>query len=401
MKLNNEINELEQTLKDNNDHSRAVIEKHMQEIQTLQEEKLSLLQSLNNETTKLGNVIKDLKAEIDTEKQSKSNMKDCYENHLMKLNEKVLKRNNELVEFQNNICEKSEIIESLQMQLKKEKEASNALGDYCNSLNNQKFVMEKDLKQQSQKINDLQKNLQIQMTTIEDCSTEISNLKASVSNLNENCKDLEATRDKLSAEVKYRDGKIEEAHKHIENIKEEYYSEKEKLILDLDERNEIVNSLQVQLKNEIDFKIELQNELSQLHTMKATLTENLEKLESELSQLKSEMENNEKTIDAMDIYIQEEKKCNNQANDKIQKLTKYITAKENDIIQQNNLLEGIKKSLQEETEKNYDLHEQVKSVCNDNVQLEKDVSVKCQEILELRNDAGELSKQLDMKEASK
>lgn len=407
-KLNNQINELEQILKENNDHSRTVIEKKMLEIQTLQEEKLSLIQSLNNKTTNLEKDIRDLKAEIDTEKQSKSNMKDSYENHLMKLNEKVLKKNNALVELQNNICEKSEMIESLQHQLKKEKGVAKTLGDYCNSLNNQKFAMINDLENKSHKINELQKNLQIRITNIEDLNIEISNLKTSVTSLNENCKELESLREKLVSEVNDRDAKIEEVLKDIEIIKEEYCKEKEKLILDLDERNETVNSLQVQLKDEIDFKIELQTELSQLNTLKATMTENFEKLETELTKLKTEIENNEKTIDAMDLYIQEMKKSNEKADEKVRQMTEDIAAKENDIKLLNNQLEVVNESLQEETKKKYDLlseleplHEQVKSLCNDNAQLQKDMTAKCQEILELRDDIEKLSQQLDDKELSK
>lgn len=147
-KLNNIVNELEQKIKDNSKHSSSVLQNKMQEIKTLQEEKLSLLQSLSDETTKSENIIKDLKAEIESEKTSKMKMREDYENLLMKMKEKVLNRNNELFELQNNVSEKSELIQQLNRQLRDEKEQSEKTINKHNKdielLNVQKSNIEKD-----------------------------------------------------------------------------------------------------------------------------------------------------------------------------------------------------------------------------------------------------------------
>lgn len=147
-KLNNIVNELEQKLKDNNKHSSLVIQNKMQDIKTLQEEKLSLLQSLSNETAKSENTIKDLKTEIDTEKTSKMKMREDYENLVMEMKEKVLNRNNELVELQNNILQKSELIQQLNFELRDEKKLKEKMINQYNNdielLNAQKSIIEKD-----------------------------------------------------------------------------------------------------------------------------------------------------------------------------------------------------------------------------------------------------------------
>ncbi|XP_072942528.1 uncharacterized protein [Epargyreus clarus] len=132
-KLNNELNELDQRLKGSQENSRNIIEKKMQEIQNLKDEKLSLLQSLSDETTKLENIIKDLQYEVDAEKSSKIKLRDDYDIHIMKLNEKVLNRNNELVELQNKIVEKGEQIEHLQLELRREKELREELTNKHNN----------------------------------------------------------------------------------------------------------------------------------------------------------------------------------------------------------------------------------------------------------------------------
>ncbi|XP_037295156.1 golgin subfamily A member 4-like isoform X2 [Manduca sexta] len=423
-KLNNEINELEQKLKDNNDHSRTMIEQKLQEIQTLQEEKLSLLQSLSDETTKLENIIKDLKTNIETERQSKMNMKESYDSHIMKLNEKMLNRNNELVELQNNVFEKSETIESLHLDLRKEKEIREAITDkYHNDLlhlTEQKNTIEHCLQERMRENTELANILEQKTNMIEGLYREVDNLKRSLSNCNDKCKLLEEDKSKLINEVQSRDMRLEEIYKDIENLKNVFSEERDKLCFDLDERNATVNALKMQLQNEIHYKIGLENELKELQKVKAELLEKLNKTSVEITELHSKIEEKDENIKHMDSMLQKEinnnkqlKSTNEKLNTQLKKLIDDLKLKNNEIKllngqekelnksfdsemkSKNNIIEKFKTELASSIDEKGTLQVELNSLRNQNVELEKAVAEKTDTIIQIQKQNTELSRTLE------
>ncbi|XP_049876763.1 cytadherence high molecular weight protein 2-like isoform X2 [Pectinophora gossypiella] len=341
-KLNNEMNELEQRLKENTENSRASIEQKMQEIQTLQEEKLSLLQSLSDETTKLETIIKNLKTDIETEKNMKSKMKEDYDNQLMKLNEKVLNRNNELVELQNKIFENGDVIEKLQMSLKKEKEINSELSNKCNNdiaqLNEEKTTLERNLHQKTEEAKELQKRLLQNVAVFAEFNKEIDDLKAANEDLVENYRILEDAKKSLLAEIRQRDDDVEGIRKEIENITNIFSEEKDKFVRNVEERNTTINALQIQLHDEIQYKIRLESELQHLMQAKTLLSEELADLSKSLNVCKAEIQDKDRTIYALDLYLKEEKHINKnlkaeneKLNEDLNKLSTAISAKSSEM----------------------------------------------------------------------
>ncbi|CAH2984707.1 unnamed protein product [Chilo suppressalis] len=222
-RLNNEINELEQKLKANKNQHRIVLESKMQDIQTLQEEKLSLLQSLNDETTKLEDLIKNLKSELATERDAKFKLKEDYNNHIMELNEKVLNRNNELVELQNNVFEKSDQIESLHLQLRKEKQKKeDVIGKYHNELelfNTKRTEAESVIQQKNEEIKNLMDRLNHNYNFTEGLNREVNILKENITQLTTDYSLMEESKNSLVKEIGIRDDKIDIISKETDNIK--------------------------------------------------------------------------------------------------------------------------------------------------------------------------------------
>ncbi|KAM3956707.1 LOW QUALITY PROTEIN: uncharacterized protein ACR2FA_009360 [Aphomia sociella] len=289
-KLNNEINELDQKLQDNIEQSRQAIETKMQEITVVQEEKISLLQSLSDETTKLDNIIKKLKAELELERSTKMSMKDEYENHIMKLNEKVLNRNNELVELQNNVFERSEQLEDLHAEIRNERQIKQELTVkyHCEieQLTEQKMHTESMLEQKTQEVEQLQKEFQERSNYCDQLNSDIDDMKHTISNLRESCRILEENKLTLLLEVKSRDDRVEEVQKEVENTNNMLREENEKWLYDKAEKNETINGLQMQLQNEIDFKTQLQNELINLQEIRTSLFEDINSLNMETFEIK-------------------------------------------------------------------------------------------------------------------
>ncbi|KAJ2948341.1 hypothetical protein O0L34_g7580 [Tuta absoluta] len=343
-KLHNDINELEQKLKEDNENSKTIINQKMAEIQTLQEEKLSLLQSLSDETTKLENIIKSLKVEIDTEKNVKVRMRDDYENQLMKLNEKVLNRNNELVELQNKVFEKGETMEKLNYELKKEKElnheVSNKHNDEIAKFNAEKAALEEKLEQKSQEAKELQKRLMQNVAVFDELNREIDDLKLANDNILRNHKVLEEIKESLQAEVQQRDSVIDGIRKEIENITSIFSEEKDHFMHSIEERNLVIASLQVRLQDEIQYKTDLEKELQTLHQSKVQLNEELMKLSTDLSNSKANISEKERMIYALELYLKEERHANNnlkanndKLNEDIGKLTNELSVKSSEMKQ--------------------------------------------------------------------
>ncbi|OWR55317.1 hypothetical protein KGM_214355 [Danaus plexippus plexippus] len=301
-KLNNEVNELEQRLRDTGENSRRIIDSKIQEIQILQEEKLSLLKSLTDETTKLGSIIQDLKTSLDTERSSKIKMREEMDGQIMKLKEKVLNRNNELVEFQNKIFEKGERIEILQSELKKEKESH---GDFVNKYNND--------------IMNLNTRIQILENDLYKKSEEFKNL-------DEHCKALQT-------DIQYRDEKIIMLQVDIEKLKTEHEKENRELQYNLDEINATVGTLKIQLQNEIQYKVTVETELQ---TLKEHLNEVIKEVDR-LTNTNTDLNKEYKQELEKNIILQE--RCA-ELNEVLDKLNKDIVEKDS-IIQtaERNLLE--------------------------------------------------------------
>ncbi|XP_063366888.1 interaptin-like isoform X3 [Cydia amplana] len=257
-RLNKKDVEKSQAINDLEENSRLALQEKIQEIQTQ-------YQQYSAERDKSENIIKNLKIELDAEKYAQLKLKEDFDNRIMKLNEKVLNRNNELVELQNNIIQKSELIEVIQSDLRREKELRDELSNTCNhqlsSLNEQKKAIETDLQQKLHEIQELIKQILEKDILIDKLNKEIENLSTSISNLEEKCR--------------HRDGIIKEKQKEIEFLNDVYQNEQEKLNHKIDERNASIKSLQMQLQNEIEYKIQLQDELSELKSSKLSITKEL------------------------------------------------------------------------------------------------------------------------------
>ncbi|XP_063385989.1 A-kinase anchor protein 9-like [Cydia fagiglandana] len=257
-RLYNKAVEKSQAINDLEEYSRLTLQEKVQEIQTQ-------YQQFSAERDKSENIIKNLKIELEAEKYAQLKLKEDFDNRIMKLNEKVLNRNNELVELQNNIIQKSELIEVIQSDLRREKELRDELSNTCNhqlsSLNEQKVSIETDLQQKLHEIQELKKQILEKEVLTDKLNKEKENLSTSTSNLEEKCR--------------HRDGIIKEKQKEIEFLNDVYQKEQEKLNHKIDERNASIKSLQMRLQNEIEYKIQLQDELSELKSSKLSLTEEL------------------------------------------------------------------------------------------------------------------------------
>ncbi|XP_053615018.1 repetitive organellar protein-like isoform X2 [Plodia interpunctella] len=349
-RLNNEINELEQKLIDNMEQSRRVIEGRMQEIQTLQEEKLSLLQSLTNETTKLDNIITSLVSELDSEKSSKAILKEDYENNMMKLNEKVLNRNNELVELQNKISVAGERLEALHAELRNERQSKQDVIEKYNveleQVKQQKTDIENRLLQKTKEVEDLSMQL-IEMNRYKDeLNKTFDECKQTIAGLHVNCKQLEETKAALENEIENSNLKVEEILKEMENMRNKFSEENNRLTQDIDERNATINTLQTQLQNEIEYKMKIQQELTLLEATRVSLLEDINGLKSELLKLKNEMQDKDKTIDGLDLYVQEEKNNNVKLKANCEKLNEKLKAAMNDVVIKENHIKQVQSTLQ-------------------------------------------------------
>ncbi|CAH1640408.1 unnamed protein product [Spodoptera littoralis] len=413
VKLNNDNNELERQIKHSNEHSRQVIEQKMQEIQTLQEQKLSLLQSLSDETTKLENIIAGLRSELETEKQARAKMRDSYDNQMMKLNEKILNRNNELVELQNNVFEKSEMIETLQMNLRNEKELSNKYNMNVRHLSEQKREVENKLHNKNEEMNAMQHSLEQNISTI---LKEIDHFKVLVASLQEHCSVLEESKSQLEGEIR----RFEELLKDTENIKNAFSEATEKLKCELDEKNAIINSLQTHLQDEIRHKIGYQEELQRLQTAKMYMAEDLNKLNVEYSKLKIELTGKDRTVESLEMSLQETRDAVNKLKaDKeklsldLTKMSDEIALKNKDIETLNSTLETTKKTLEDElseknetidfnnhkianlTSKKQALQNKIDLMNAEKTKLDNELATKSKQISQLQADCEKLTKTVD------
>lgn len=403
-KLNNEVNELEQRLKGNNENSRSIIERKMQEIKILQEEKLSLLESLNDETTKNENIVKSLKEELDWEKTAKLNMKDGFENQIMKLNEKILNRNNELVELQNNILEKSEIIESLYLDLRKEKEMREEIEHkhQCDmqQLNQQKMDTEQYLQQKCYEVTELKTIAEKKTLLVNNVEQEMSDLKLSLFNIKEDYKHLESTKEKLLIEIHNRDIKLKEIYKDIDSLKNLFSEEKEKLAHDLDEKDATISALKNQLQDEIHYKVTFQNELTHLQKVNMDLSEELKIADTKISEWKTLMQKRDESIKEMDVWLQNEKEYvaqltndNEEVNESLNKLNEDLKKKDlqikdfqDQLFKKEEIMENVNAKLKTIKTENELLKEEHNLIKNEKVTLVKDIAEKDNKIVQLEAD---------------
>ncbi|XP_050352139.1 putative leucine-rich repeat-containing protein DDB_G0290503 isoform X2 [Nymphalis io] len=343
-KLNNEVNELEQRLRDTGENSRRIIDSKMKEIQILQEEKLSLLQSLSDEITKFDNVIKDLKTEIDTEKTSKFKMRDEYEKQMMKLKEKVSNRNNELVELQNKIFEKGEKIEELQGDLRNEKELSNKYLIEVKNLSAQIQEFENNLQEKVGEVSNLKEQLQQYVMFNETLNKDIHHVRSCLSKSNRESKHLEECNEKLNIEMNNRKTKIEQLEKEIEYQGVIFDEEKKKLQYSLDEINATVDALKNQLQNEIDYKISIEDE-------RQTLSDDISKLKKELTTMKSANIKLDKDLIEQKEFNEKQKEECEKLKTIIKQLNENVCEKESAIQQSKELLTKQKEEFDEDFRK--------------------------------------------------
>ncbi|CAG5056947.1 unnamed protein product [Parnassius apollo] len=428
-KLNNSVNELEQKIKDDSEHSRRIIDKKMQEIQAIQEEKLSLLQSLSDETTKLENIIKDLKIEIDVERTSKIKMRDDYENHIMKLKEKVLNRNNELVELQNNVLQKSEMIEQLSLELRKEREIKDETVNKHNNdlafLNAQKISVENDLQNKCTEVTELLKQIRQRDTCIEDMAKDLKYAKESASKLIEDCKILEEIKQTLLNDIQNRESSAQKMRKEFENLTNKHCEEKDKLQYKFDEMCAMVNSLQTQLQDEIDFKIRIQHELENAQGVVTKLSNTNTKLHSELTEMTSKLQENHGILKEKELFLNEEKekyirlkqeydhvkveldklsndvalkdKTIQECEDKLQKLNQSL---QEEVSNKEKIIDSLKEDLKHVITQKETLQDSIKTLSFENNKLVKSFNEKCSYVSLLESERETLSQKMEEKGAT-
>lgn len=413
IKLNNEVNELEQKLKDNVENSRKIIESKYSEIQILQEEKISLLESLTNEINKRDNIIRDLQSDLENEKHSKTSIKDSYENKIMKLNEKVLKRNNELVELQNNVCEKSERIESLHYELQKVRESKQELIEKytkdLTQLTTDKDLIQEELYDKSTKAEQLIIILNEKDAIITELKHDLETLKATVHELTENYNSLETTKADLLHDLEACKSKFEKTCSELSNLGEKYREDKVKFEQDLDERNARIEALKSQLQDEIKFKVGLQNEMSLMLENKISLEDKLDKLKKLLEQketvLCSMQIDLQKQVDANEILIKEKDTLNTEVKKHfnesvelysvIQCLETQLESLNNDFNAQLNekskLIEDLNNRILEGIQEKYGYEEKIKVLHNEKCERDKEISRKNEHIKQLQVECDKLT----------
>ncbi|XP_068620463.1 GRIP and coiled-coil domain-containing protein 2-like isoform X2 [Battus philenor] len=348
-KLNNLINELEQKIKDDSEHSKLIIERNLQEIQTRKDDHLSLLHHLSDETAKFEKIIKELKLEIETEKTSKLKMRDDYENRVMKLKEKVLNRNNELVELQNNVLQKSEAIEKISLELRKEREMKDETINKFNSdlaiLNTKKEEVEKAMENKCIENAELIKQICQSDVCIKSMAEELEFYKMTNSNLKEDCTVLEKSKESLLNDIQNRQVCIDKMRKELENLHQMHIEEKDKLQCKLDEMNAMVSSLQTQLQNEIEFKIGLQHELEKTQTLITKLSNTNSKLHSEISEVNKNIQEKDDILQRKDFLLQEKQEILTNLKQELDQVNKKMEHLSNEILQKDEIIHACKNEL--------------------------------------------------------
>lgn len=399
-KLNSDLSEMEQNLKETNESSKRVIESKIQEIQTLQEEKLSLIQRFNTETTKLEIVIKNLQGDIEAEKASKMKMREEYDSQIMLLNDKALNRNNELFELQDKIVENGEKIEILQMELKKEKDLKNDLVNKHNNdimnLSMHKDVLEKDLRQKSEELGEIQMQLKQYVDMNTELQKELDYLKNCYTKSQEECNIVCGHRDSLLSDIKNRDIKIEKSQQDLENFEKVYNEMKNKLTCTLNESQATISTLKSQLQDEINYKMSLQNRMSEME--KSVSEKDNKIIESELK-LK---EISEKIL-AEKRGLQET--INTLRNDTTEKCEIIKTIQEqnqkdcqlrnSEIAERDNIIETVENKLQSEIKEKVSLQEKLFSLCEEKDSLLKDLNEKKDVIQSLQDEINKISKVIE------
>ncbi|XP_045527206.1 sporulation-specific protein 15-like isoform X3 [Pieris brassicae] len=388
-KLSSDFDEMQKKLKESNETSKIVIATKMQEIQTLQEEKLSLLQSLNNEVTKLENVIKNLQVDIEAEKSSKNKLREEYETTIMILNDKALNRNNELFELQDKINKNGEMIENLQMQLKSEKELKDDISNkHNNDLMNlamQRSALEKEIQIKCRELLDAHIQLKQYTDANEELKTELECVKNSYTKSQEECKVLKENKEKLLNDIKNRDTKIEKLEKDVDSLESGYSEMKTKLTCDLNESQATINTLKSQLHDEIKYKLGLQNRICELENIITERDNTNAEKELRLKEI------NENFVSEKSIF-----------KEKLDKLTDDITEKKTVIktlkgeIEQSRLkqaliLEDLKEKLKSEEQEKM-------SICKENGDLQKVLEEKSTIIASLHEEINKITKLFEEKD---
>lgn len=336
----------------------------------------SLQQHLAEETKKSGNIIKNLKIELEAEKFAQLKLKDDCDSRIMKLNEKILNRNNELVELQNNIIKKSEMIEIIQADLRKEKELRDELSNSCNNqlfkLNEQRIAIENTVQEKCYEISEYQNHLQKNEQCIEELNKTVAHVQSIVVSLEEKCQ--------------HKDGKIVEKQKEIEFLNDVYQKEQEKLTYKLDERNATIKSLQMQLENEIEYKIQLQSELAQLQTSKMSLVDEVNDVKTKS---KADLLEKEYALGAVYDHLKEETKLKEdlivlceKRHHELRLLEEEVSNKEYKIQLINKQLDTETKLLREELMAKVEMIESINRL----VSIEQKEKSDLQELLNTAND---------------
>ncbi|VVC96668.1 unnamed protein product [Leptidea sinapis] len=406
-KLNSNLRDFEQKLRESDETSARIIEAKIQDIQTLQNEKLSLLDSLANVTTKLENVIKGLNLEIETEKTLKMKMREEYENKIMKLNEKVLNRSNELIEFQNKIEEKGEIIEKLQLELRNEKhlkdELSNKYNDEILNSNIQIAAFDENLRQKVEELNFLHKQLQDTLSINSNMKKDNEYLNSCVVQLQDDKTKIEAENRQCIFDIKNRDTKINQLQNDLENSERSFKEMQNKLSCDLNESQATIETLKSQLQDEIEYKLNLQIRLSKIESMLVEKDNKIRETESRNKEVierlgyeNSKLEEINKELSASNVDY------DNTIKEHKQKSEKDIETLNDDISNKIEVINSITEKLEIERSQTSSLKDSLKQAEKQNGQLLSELNIKINEVEALEMKVQKLSETInDNSEATK
>lgn len=262
-KLNNVINELEQQV---NDHKI----KH--------EENLTMQQYLTDKTDLLENRIKQmdeemhkLREDLNKEQNSKLKMKEDYENHSMKLKEKILNRNNELVELQNNILRNSEVIESLNVDLRNQKAITDDIQfKYINDIKK----LNDDNESLKTEISTLQEQLTDKIRSLEITKETLTELETSKNKLLEEFEVLTKVKLGMEKQMTEKNTYLESLENEVKRLSNENIEVKHKFETELMEKEYDFNCMNEKYNEEYNLRINCENIMK-------TLEDNLKRHETD------------------------------------------------------------------------------------------------------------------------
>ncbi|GBP70114.1 hypothetical protein EVAR_50936_1 [Eumeta japonica] len=286
-KLNNQLNDMEQKMNDILQNSACDSENKMREIQTLKEEKNMLIHNFTMEIAKMERAIKDrditihnIQVNLDTETNSKLKLREDYDKCVVNLNQKLSNRNNEVVELQTSLLERSDEMESSKISLHKQMKMYHDLEvDYKNlklrfdSQQSQLEQMYSESEDMSKVIECLNGKLHESEQVISQITNKHSELTEIHSRVLKEIDDVHIKKSSLEVELK--------------NARSECCEEQQELKMVLAQKDSTLAEISLELENEINLKRKLLKRVSQLEDATQKLSSEVEQKNSNLEEVKS------------------------------------------------------------------------------------------------------------------